>query len=285
MTALDFPASPTNGQVYENYVYDSTAEVWKRIASGIELNGISDVTITSATTDQLLRWSGTEWINGTANTNSIADDAITAAKLANTAGAVMVFDDDAARTTAIPSPTEGMTSYLDDVNQVQVYDGSGWKPVGGLVAFKSVLKTNIFSASVASGASVNVTDLSISHAVSNSANKVVLMAQLPISSSDAVNQRAAAAFYDGTNLINIGDAAGSRSRVSAMTLVQNLVTVSPLAVYSPGSTSSVTYTVRLICTNSATTTLYLNRPENDGDGTDIRFMRTAASFTLMEVAG
>lgn len=28
MTALDFPAAPTNGQTYEGYVYDSTRGVW-----------------------------------------------------------------------------------------------------------------------------------------------------------------------------------------------------------------------------------------------------------------
>lgn len=37
---------------------------------------------------------------------------------------VMVFDNSAARGSAIPSPTEGMVSYLKDTNNVEVYTTS-----------------------------------------------------------------------------------------------------------------------------------------------------------------
>ena len=47
MTALNFPASPTNGQTYENYVYDGTDGVWKRVSPGGTLGNIDDVTIDS----------------------------------------------------------------------------------------------------------------------------------------------------------------------------------------------------------------------------------------------
>lgn len=43
--------------------------------------------------------------------------------------AVMRFASASARTTAIPSPTEGMTSYLDDTNTLAIYDGSAWQTV------------------------------------------------------------------------------------------------------------------------------------------------------------
>lgn len=39
---------------------------------------------------------------------------------------VMRFADSAARTAAIGTPTEGMVTYLDDVNQIEVYDGTAW---------------------------------------------------------------------------------------------------------------------------------------------------------------
>lgn len=39
---------------------------------------------------------------------------------------VMRFASAAARTTAIPTASEGMVSYLDDTNLLYVYDGSGW---------------------------------------------------------------------------------------------------------------------------------------------------------------
>jgi len=44
---------------------------------------------------------------------------------------IMVFADESARTTAIPTPTEGMPSYLLDVSQMQVYDGTAWKLIAG----------------------------------------------------------------------------------------------------------------------------------------------------------
>lgn len=45
--------------------------------------------------------------------------------------AVMVFDDAAARTSAIGSPSEGMVTYLKDVDLVQVWDGSEWNEISG----------------------------------------------------------------------------------------------------------------------------------------------------------
>lgn len=39
---------------------------------------------------------------------------------------VMRFSSSATRATALPSPSEGMMSYLDDTNEVEVYDGSSW---------------------------------------------------------------------------------------------------------------------------------------------------------------
>jgi hypothetical protein len=49
---------------------------------------------------------------------------------------VMVFADATARTNAFggvgePVLSEGMMSYLLDVNQVQVYNGSSWVAIGG----------------------------------------------------------------------------------------------------------------------------------------------------------
>jgi hypothetical protein len=44
--------------------------------------------------------------------------------------AVMVFADAAARTLAIPSPSEGMVTYLSDVNLLSVWDGTQWVRIG-----------------------------------------------------------------------------------------------------------------------------------------------------------
>ena len=43
---------------------------------------------------------------------------------------VMTFASDAARTTALPTPSEGMVTYLNDTNTFAVYNGSAWVPMG-----------------------------------------------------------------------------------------------------------------------------------------------------------
>jgi hypothetical protein len=45
---------------------------------------------------------------------------------------VMVFADSAARTTALSGVlAEGMMSYLQDTDSVEVYDGTSWTAIGG----------------------------------------------------------------------------------------------------------------------------------------------------------
>lgn len=45
--------------------------------------------------------------------------------------AVMRFATASARSTALPTPSEGMMSYLDSTNAVEVYDGASWVGVTG----------------------------------------------------------------------------------------------------------------------------------------------------------
>jgi len=45
--------------------------------------------------------------------------------------AVMRFSSSATRATALPSPSEGMMSYLDSTNAVEVYNGAAWTSVTG----------------------------------------------------------------------------------------------------------------------------------------------------------
>lgn len=68
---------------------------------------------------------------------------------------VMVFGGTAARSSAIPTPSEGMTTYRTDSQQIESYDGSEWRGMSGLQLVKkqtigsgvtSVTVTNAFSA-------------------------------------------------------------------------------------------------------------------------------------------
>ena len=46
--ALDFPSNPTNGQVYDNFIYDSTKGTWKSLSSGASPSILVNPTITDA---------------------------------------------------------------------------------------------------------------------------------------------------------------------------------------------------------------------------------------------
>jgi hypothetical protein len=52
---------------------------------------------------------------------------------------VMTFGGTAARGSAIPTPVEGMVTYLEDSNTLQLYDGSGWTSAGGVSSGNAII--------------------------------------------------------------------------------------------------------------------------------------------------
>jgi hypothetical protein len=176
-----------------------------------------------------------------------------------------------------------------DSNGVPIFDGSTGPIVNGLVAVKHVLKTDAFSqGSVAAGANVAVTDLSITHEVSNAANKLIISAFFGVAANSTTTGTTGIAVHDGTGLIAIADSAGNRTRVSAGGRVVGLNgTTNSVAmphitfVHTPGA-GSKTYTVRAINIHNQTQTLYVNRTEADTD--DIFLPRAVSGFVIQEVA-
>jgi hypothetical protein len=51
----------------------------------------------------------------------------------------MTFGGTAARGSAIPTPVEGMVTYLEDSNSLQLYDGDGWTSAGGVSSGNAVI--------------------------------------------------------------------------------------------------------------------------------------------------
>jgi hypothetical protein len=61
----------------------------------------------------------------------VAGQVLTASDMNSTVDQTnMVFATATARTTAIPTPTAGMVTYLEDVAQLQFWNGSAWTAVG-----------------------------------------------------------------------------------------------------------------------------------------------------------
>jgi hypothetical protein len=84
----------------------------------------------SPTTGQVYTYEGKSWVyNGTGWDSPRALSEI---------GAVQTFANAAARTAAIPTPTEGIVSYLNDVDRLDVHNGTAFVPavsVGAWTAF------------------------------------------------------------------------------------------------------------------------------------------------------
>jgi len=204
--------------------------------------------------------------------------------------AVMVFDDAAARDTAIPSPAEGMVVYLKSTEQLLKYT-TAWVPVdtNGFIATNTALKTDAETfTSVSAGGVVDVTGLSITHTLQSASNKLMIMAFFGSSASGAGFAGVGLQLVDGSTIIGAGASAGSRSRVSsggfpASTSV-NFVTNRPNAhiLYSPGDTASHTYKVRAYNQSGVSQNLFINRNEVDGDA--VSTARTVSAITIMEVS-
>lgn len=65
---------------------------------------------------------------------------------------VMVFGGTAARSSAIPTPSEGMTSYRTDTQQIESYDGAEWRGMSGLQLVKKQTIGSGVSSVVVTGA-------------------------------------------------------------------------------------------------------------------------------------
>jgi hypothetical protein len=60
--ALNFPASPADGEIYENFQWDEAVGAWQ-VRSLFTLNELQDVTTPAPNEGDLLYYNGTEWVN------------------------------------------------------------------------------------------------------------------------------------------------------------------------------------------------------------------------------
>lgn len=60
--ALNFPSSPADGDIYDNFVWDATSEVWRPNRG--TLASLNDVSLTSLAEGDHLYYSGGTWVNG-----------------------------------------------------------------------------------------------------------------------------------------------------------------------------------------------------------------------------
>lgn len=70
--ALNFPASPANGDRYESFVWDESIGAWQ-FTSQLTLNEIEDVTTPSPNEGDLLYYNGTQWVNASPEELNVGD--------------------------------------------------------------------------------------------------------------------------------------------------------------------------------------------------------------------
>jgi hypothetical protein len=200
---------------------------------------------------------------------------------------VMVFAGTAARGSAIPSPSEGMVTYREDDDVVEVYNGSSFVPVGPgqILQVVSTTKTDVFSSS--SSSFTAVTGLSASITPSSASNKVFVMVDMKVASSGS-GRIIQSKLLRGATDIYIGDASNSNTRGSQQFdgIDLSVYTITPFPMVfldSPATTSSTTYSIELRNEQGGGNLFYVNR--NVDAATSKENIRTASSITLMEVAG
>jgi len=163
------------------------------------------------------------------------------------------FANAAARDAAIPTPTEGMMSSLNDTDAVERYDGATWKPVGGKVLqVVSVTKVDTFTTT--STSFVDVTGLTVSITPSATSSKILILSTFQAGNShDAVNLfnlvRDSTAIAQGTGGTNNATAVSTPG--SDAGFLFNQVSISNLD--SPATTSATTYKIQMrVASNTGT---------------------------------
>jgi hypothetical protein len=151
-------------------------------------------------------------------------------------------------------------------------------PAGSILQVLSTAKTDTFS--TASTTFTDVTGMSVTITPRSTSSKILIMvgAQVSMSGADCTTVKV----LRGSTDIFIGDAAGSRPRVSSSkSFTSNGIEAAPIIYLdSPATTSATTYKLQM---RLASGTAYLNRSSADGDNS--AHPRAASSITVMEVQG
>jgi hypothetical protein len=199
--------------------------------------------------------------------------------------AVQVYDDAAARATALPSPLEGQVTYRKDTKQVEAFNGAAFAPIGRILQVVQATKTDTFSSTTAGYNAIP--GLSVSITPSSTSSKVLIFTMINATDSVAAEANAHIRITGGNAGTFVGDSAGSRIRAASVygrssgaPAFESYGANSVIYLDSPNTTSSTTYQVE-VYRNAGT--VFVNRTATDTDSAF--FGRGASSITVMEVAG
>jgi hypothetical protein len=187
--------------------------------------------------------------------------------------AVMVFDDSSARGSAIPTPSEGMVTYLKDTDLVEVYDGSAFQAVSQPGILQVVSATHSTEVTVASTTYAD-TGLTATITPSAASSKVlVLVSQQLIAQVNATTDISGRLkiVRDSTDVETFARFAYHRATAAVLQGGGNLFAQ---VLDSPNTTSAVTYKTQASSDKTSDSGRAIAQSNN-----------TISTITLLEVAG
>jgi len=214
----------------------------------------------------------------------VAGQILTAAEMNVVSDAtVMTFAGTAARGSAIPSPTEGMMSYLEDVNGLTVYNGSAWVPAasGATLAAGTILQVQsaILSAvaSTTSTSYVDASSLSLTITPVRTNSKFLVVACAGVSNSGNDDTYARVVRNAGTDVaVGNGDNGSFVTGNSTSGLADAMFQGSVSFIDAPTTPLPATLSYRIQFKVDANTG-YLNRTRNNANA------NVASTLTVYEI--
>ncbi len=308
--ALDFPSSPTDGQIYGSYVYNNTIGVWQSKEES------ATVAVTSPT-KPLTANNGDIWYNssrgipyvyyddGTSSQwveiiTSGTPELATKADLTSPSFSGTVY---LPATTSIGNISSTEISYLDGATsnvQTQINSkaasshnhaasdiasgrlSTSLMPAGTVLQVKSTTISSAATYSLGSGAIQDV-GVNVSITPTSTSSKILVISTVS-SAGISFNRPGSVLVRNGTR-IAAGDAAGSRNRTSSggSSGETSPGTQTVNFLDSPATTSSLTYGVYIVNYHSGTQSYAFNYDQGNSDNP--AHGRTASTITVMEIAG
>jgi hypothetical protein len=154
-------------------------------------------------------------------------------------------------------------------------------PAGSVLQVVSTTKTDTFSSS-SSGSWLDITGMSVTITPTSASNKILISYNIVTSNNNG--WYVMLKLVRGSTDIAIGDAAGSRTRVTTFAGLGSPLTEYPYLqsmqfLDSPATTSSTTYKLQMYFGGN---TSYVNRSPTDSDA--VGYARAVSTITVMEIA-
>jgi hypothetical protein len=277
MSALNFPASPSDGDTYLGYVYDATDGVWnanpRQLASRF---------ITSATQPPTPQ-NGDGWFNTTNGKTFIYYYDGTSGQWIESGYPVLGYQSiENLSDTSINTPTNGQVLAYDDGNFVNQNIAKSQLPEGNILQVKSTIKTDAFT--TPSLTFTPITGLTATITPSSTSSRIIIMASIAQGGQSAL--AAHFRFSGGNSTTFVGDASGSIIQAAwggsdNANNARRVWAATMNYVDSPNTTGAVTYGIETRAGDSGT--VYVNRDQTALN--DANSARGASSIILMEVAG